>query len=195
MLSKGLQNYTNSQHKFLHMGSTPPPPFTQCVKIHPIWQRMASLRKVNNAWLCSKILWGICFTIEICYWKEVEFVCLTINCSPEIGMHVEIRDPDDKIILSKVPIRSHIFCNLIVVQKSKRTFCSGLQQWRQIHFHLSHSRRACHLFVQVMTPVMISGTKVKSIILYSRNSLDQAFSAILPSGSLALSWGSILISR
>ena len=42
MLSKGLQNYTNSQHKFLHMGSTPPP-FTQCVKIHPIWQMMASL--------------------------------------------------------------------------------------------------------------------------------------------------------
>ena len=32
MLSKGLQNYTNPQHKFLHMGLTPPPPFTQCVK-------------------------------------------------------------------------------------------------------------------------------------------------------------------
>ena len=31
ILSKGLQNYTNLQHKFVHMGLTPPP-FTQCVK-------------------------------------------------------------------------------------------------------------------------------------------------------------------
>ena len=34
MLSDGLQNYTNLQHRFLHMGSTPPPPFsyTMCKK-------------------------------------------------------------------------------------------------------------------------------------------------------------------
>ena len=31
MFSKGLQNDTNQQHKFVHMGSTPPP-FTRCVK-------------------------------------------------------------------------------------------------------------------------------------------------------------------
>ena len=41
MLLKGLQNDTNLQHNFLHMGSTPP--LTQCVKKHPIWQMMASL--------------------------------------------------------------------------------------------------------------------------------------------------------
>ena len=34
MLSEGLQYYTNPQHKFLHMGLTPPPQHThtQCVK-------------------------------------------------------------------------------------------------------------------------------------------------------------------
>ena len=37
LLKSGLQNDTNLQHKFLHMGLTPPPPFTQCVKKHPLW--------------------------------------------------------------------------------------------------------------------------------------------------------------
>ena len=46
MLSKGLQNDTNPQHKFLHMGSIPPP-FPQCVKKHPIWQRTASLKDLR----------------------------------------------------------------------------------------------------------------------------------------------------
>ena len=32
-LSKDLQNYTNPQHEFLHMGSTSPPPYTMCKKI------------------------------------------------------------------------------------------------------------------------------------------------------------------
>ena len=36
MLSKGLQTYTNLQH-------------TQCVKKHPIWQRMASLNPLQEA--------------------------------------------------------------------------------------------------------------------------------------------------
>ena len=34
--------------------------------------------------------------------------------SPEIGMHVEIRDPDDKIILSKVTLNSY-FCSLLAL--------------------------------------------------------------------------------
>ena len=37
MFSEGLQNYTNLQHNFLHMGPTPLSPVTQCVKNHPIW--------------------------------------------------------------------------------------------------------------------------------------------------------------
>ena len=36
-MPKCLQIYANLQHKFLHMGLTPSPPFTQCVKKHPIW--------------------------------------------------------------------------------------------------------------------------------------------------------------
>ena len=32
MLAKDLQNYTNLQHHFLHMGSTPPPFSTMCKK-------------------------------------------------------------------------------------------------------------------------------------------------------------------
>ena len=32
MLSKDLQSYKNPQHKFLHMGTTPPPLYTVCKK-------------------------------------------------------------------------------------------------------------------------------------------------------------------
>ena len=51
----------------------------------------------------------------MCVLKRILFAQLTIHSSPEIGMHVEIRDPDDKIILSKV--RIWYFGNGVVVQK------------------------------------------------------------------------------
>ena len=66
------------------------------------------------------------FIPVICGSKEIE--SLTMHFSPEIGMHVEIRDPDDKIILSKVHIWPHISCNGVVVQNSKSNSCPGLQQ-------------------------------------------------------------------
>ena len=48
------------------------------------------------------------YSIEMCVLTRILFAQLTIHSSPEIGMHVEIRDPDDKIILSKVRIWFHI---------------------------------------------------------------------------------------
>ena len=53
MLSNCLQNFTNPQHKFLHMGLTPSPLYTMCKK-HPIWYKTASL----NWWMdCFGYLW------------------------------------------------------------------------------------------------------------------------------------------
>ena len=71
MLSKGLCNYTNLRHKFLYLGSIPPPPFyTMCKKKHPIWQRTASLTH-----LCvyiGKKKDDDNSDDEIFYWKEKE---------------------------------------------------------------------------------------------------------------------------
>ena len=100
-------------------------------------------------------------------------------------MHVEIRDPDDKIILSKVKrtFKNPRFMILIWI-------FSGLQQWRQIHFYFPHPWRACHLLVQVpfITCNVFAEIKCKAFLTLS-------FPAILPSGSLALSWGFTLTSR
>ena len=48
------------------MGSTSPPPFTQCVKIHPIWQRMASLTTIGL--LVYRTISPIESNIEIKFW-------------------------------------------------------------------------------------------------------------------------------
>ena len=61
-------------------------PFTQCVKKHPIWQRMASLTCVatreenKKAWKSGLQLWNSNRRGGICYWC----ICLLSVCCPSV---------------------------------------------------------------------------------------------------------------
>ena len=65
--------------------------------------------------------------------------------SPGIGMHVEVKDPDDKVVLSRVRNLSINVVKLLKYLLFHLLITLGLQLWRQIHFYFSHSWRTCHL--------------------------------------------------
>ena len=63
--------------------------------------------------------------------------------SPGIGMHVEVKDPDDKVVLSRV-IKTNVLFYCVLLTSY---IITGVQLRRQIYFHLTHTRRTCHLLV------------------------------------------------
>ena len=69
MLSKGLQNYTNLQHKFLHMGLTPSPLYTMCKKT-------SDLAEDGFPFSCLYICLCICVCLCVCLFV---FISLIIN--------------------------------------------------------------------------------------------------------------------
>ena len=101
-------------------------------------------------------------------------------------MHVEIRDPDDKIILSKVFYRNKKFWDFeVTILRCTTVHCTAAKE----NSHLLPTPLASthHLFVQVIMILL-------ACYNYNFNS-HFPLSVILSSGSLALSWGSIWTSR
>lgn len=63
--------------------------------------------------------------------------------SPGIGMHVEVKDPDDKVVLSRVYSSE----GERKAKNSLKWLLTLLFDLRSYFLHKSHSRRACHLHV------------------------------------------------
>ena len=64
--------------------------------------------------------------------------------SPGIGMHVEVKDPDDKIVLSRV-IHHNILLNAKNVLNWSVFILTGIQFWRKVHIYITHAWWTHHM--------------------------------------------------